>query len=48
MAMRRPVLLPAQMPVLEVEAAPRRGVTPLDVVLPVTDIVAEGHVLLGV
>lgn len=48
MAIGQPVLLPAQMPVLEVEAAPQGGVAPLDVLLPVTDIVTEGHVLLGV
>lgn len=48
MAIRQSVLLPAQMPVLEVEAAPWRGVASLDVLLPVTDIVTEGHMLLGV
>lgn len=43
-----PPPLPAQVPVLEVEAAARRGVAPLDVVFPVADVVSEEHVLLGV
>lgn len=40
--------LPAQVPVLEVEAAPRGGAASLYVLLPVTDVVTEGHVLLGI